>query len=182
MYSKLSASDLFKIQHIKRWHMVEVSRQQTVAEHSFNVAVISGKLSSHLNIPDSTRAAILTAALLHDAHEIAFGDFPTPSKQAIEEFFGFPLFGIVEKKFWANHGGFTTPLWGPDQIVEYVVLLADAIDAFLFYSNYGPDPEVRKKLRSTVEARVVPLIADHELTRVVDEFMNLASGRRSDGL
>lgn len=60
---------------IKRWHIFPVIQQQTVAEHSWNVARILLAIC-----PDADRDLVLEA-LFNDTGEIATGDPPTTLKQ-----------------------------------------------------------------------------------------------------
>lgn len=60
---------------VRRWH-TNPGLEQSVAEHSWGVAVLL-----LLENPDVSKD-LLIAALLHDAHEVSFGDIPSPAKQA----------------------------------------------------------------------------------------------------
>lgn len=60
---------------VKRWHTVTTIQQQTVAEHSWGVAMICRKLW-----PEDYK--LLEAALCHDLGEGFTGDVPWPVKQA----------------------------------------------------------------------------------------------------
>tara|TARA_R110000851_G_scaffold239567_1_gene392265 strand:+ start:211 stop:705 length:495 start_codon:yes stop_codon:yes gene_type:complete len=60
---------------VKRWHTVSTIQQQTVAEHSWGVAMICRKLW-----PEDQK--LLEAALCHDLGEGLTGDVPWPVKQS----------------------------------------------------------------------------------------------------
>lgn len=59
---------------VKRWHVVTTNRQQTVAEHSWNVARILLAIW-----PDCPREVVIEA-LFHDCGEIETGDPPSTLK------------------------------------------------------------------------------------------------------
>lgn len=74
---------LSRMKLIHRWGLMRNTRQETLSEHSFDVAVLSHALAELANARfganyDSGRAALL--ALFHDASEIYTGDLPTPVK------------------------------------------------------------------------------------------------------
>ena len=60
---------------VKRWHTVSTIQQQTVAEHSWGVAMICRELW-----PEDHK--LLEAALCHDLGEGLTGDVPWPVKRA----------------------------------------------------------------------------------------------------
>lgn len=68
--------------HVKRWHIVRVAREQTVAEHSYNVWVITDKLLEFCAFSERERRLALEWALVHDEPEALFGDIPTSAKRA----------------------------------------------------------------------------------------------------
>jgi hypothetical protein len=61
---------------VKRWHTIP-GVTQTVADHSWGVAMLL--LLVH---PDPS-IRLIKAAMLHDIHEVAFGDIPSPSKRKV---------------------------------------------------------------------------------------------------
>ena len=69
----------------RRYHTWPVLRQQTVAEHSFHVAMIYSMLALDAAPASGTgcTAAGLMAALTHDLAEHRFGDMPAPAKLAL---------------------------------------------------------------------------------------------------
>lgn len=81
--SKESAAieTVIRAQSVKRWHMVDTTRSQTLAEHSTNVALLVFLVcrSSPINYFDDSRVAAV-AALTHDLAEVFTGDVPTHTK------------------------------------------------------------------------------------------------------
>lgn len=74
---------LSRMKYINRWGLMRNTKTENLAEHSYDVAVISHALAViHNSISDTRvspeRAAAL--ALFHDTTEIITGDMPTPIK------------------------------------------------------------------------------------------------------
>ena len=76
-------SMLFRMKYIDRWALMRNSRNETLTEHTLEVAVLAHALATLGNVRlgkaySADRAAVL--GLFHDAHEILTGDMPTPVK------------------------------------------------------------------------------------------------------
>lgn len=77
-----------RMKYIHRWALMRNSRQESLSEHSLDVAMIAHALCTignvrygrHLN---ADRAAVI--GLYHDASEIITGDLPTPVKYGTAE-------------------------------------------------------------------------------------------------
>jgi 5'-deoxynucleotidase len=63
--------------YVRRYHTVQTIGHQTVAEHSFNVAMILLDLTN-----GKAHADLLKAALYHDLPEVFTGDIPATAKWA----------------------------------------------------------------------------------------------------
>lgn len=72
--------------HVRRWHIVAVSREQTVADHMHRVGVIAEEILRILGLFDwnfNITLNVMRWAAIHDRHEYLLGDLPTPGKDAI---------------------------------------------------------------------------------------------------
>lgn len=83
MYEGLEA--VMRLQAVKRWHMIDTTRQQTLAEHSANVALLAYYIAQtapgiYWGNPDKIAALALT----HDLGEVFLGDIPTHTKKALD--------------------------------------------------------------------------------------------------
>lgn len=86
------------LSYINRWAITRTIRNQSVADHSFYVAIIADYLAQCLPV-EYDREAYLSYAIYHDLDEITTGDIPSPVKRAnpsikktapllLKEFFG----------------------------------------------------------------------------------------------
>lgn len=70
---------------VKRWHMIDTTRQQTLAEHSANVALLAYYLAMSSPLMWFGPATVVaTLALIHDLAEAFTGDIPTHTKRLVE--------------------------------------------------------------------------------------------------
>ncbi len=76
--SKLSFYELARTSHIKRWTIINTTKEQNLAEHQYNVTIIAMRL-----FVGELSAQFIAAAMFHDACEIRYGDIPTPGKNFI---------------------------------------------------------------------------------------------------
>lgn len=124
---KLTFYDFMRAGHVKRWHIVETIRPQTLAEHLWRVTVIAMEL--HRSITGDSKTAevtqLMAAAMFHDTPEIRIGDTPTPAKQFIREHAG-DVFKKMEEVLLPG-----IPYVGgqcPDHLLPFIKM-ADAIEA-----------------------------------------------------
>lgn len=135
----LTLSEQLRAAHVRRWHIVQVAREQTLAEHSYCVAILAGALASRMKWGefdhDTVKLRLLNWALNHDLIEVRTGDMPTPFKKALEQVAG-P--GVVEKAETLidnDEGGKMRLIRGTQ--IEMVVKLADLLEAIKFLGENG---------------------------------------------
>ena len=68
---------------VERWSIAPRHHHQSVAEHSFFVALYSSQLCDMLNISAEDRFIVLDCALRHDAREVWSSDIPGPAKRSL---------------------------------------------------------------------------------------------------
>ena len=134
---------LYRLRLIQRWVLMRSAVPENVAEHSFQVALLTHALCTIANSIygknlDSGRAVIL--ALFHDAEEVMTGDIPSPVKhhnpgmlrsvREIESLAATELLGMVPEALAA---AYRPLLMGGDRDPELMqwVKAADALDAYL---------------------------------------------------
>jgi 5'-deoxynucleotidase len=76
---------LMRTGHVKRWQIVRVAREQTIAEHMYRVFIIAGHICSRLRVDDKTGQRAMAWALAHDVPEVVTGDIATPAKEAMRK-------------------------------------------------------------------------------------------------
>lgn len=114
---------------VTRWHIVETTRQQNLAEHQFNVAIIARWLAQREGLTADYVAKVTEAALLHDQHEIIDGDTPSTAK--------------AEKKV-------------NQCLIERIVQLADKVEALWFiYHRHINRPDIVEDVRERLSRLMV---------------------------
>ena len=113
----ISIKDRLRLSSIKRWHMLDTTRVQTVADHSYGVAIVAREIwaviSDAIGYGEScTLVMVLCAALDHDADEAYTGDCHNPGRLSVEEF------AARFKQHWVSC-----------DLTKRIVKLADLIEA-----------------------------------------------------
>lgn len=176
MFDALSLKDIRATKDVTRWHMIRTKRPQNLAEHSYMVALIAGKLAEHLSEPLTTieERDMFRLALLHDIEEIEFGDIPTPTKKKIREAGHGEILEILEIAFWVNRGSMSTPEFGSSNKVRSLVRLADLVEAALFYNEEGEDHDIKRRITGDAlfyAERNFPGEANEKLRLTVKEIL-----------
>lgn len=162
---KLTLYDFLRIGHIKRWHNVNTTREQTVAEHCFMVMLIALHLYCRIcpkgQRDEAAMLCLLVAAMFHDAPEAAGGDTPTPAKRLIRELTGDPaIFDKLDKFLMPE-----LPYLGgsvPDAL-DVFIRVADKIEAYHFIHDNGTGPHaeiVKHGARRNLEDLALKLDAE----------------------
>lgn len=73
-----------RFQSIRRWHMIDTTRAQSVGEHSANVGLLAYYIAKTVPLPCFGRPEdVLAGAMLHDIAEVFMGDIPTHTKKCL---------------------------------------------------------------------------------------------------
>jgi 5'-deoxynucleotidase YfbR-like HD superfamily hydrolase len=165
----LTTSEQLRAAHVRRWHIVQVAREQSLAEHMYCVAVIAGALAAKMNwaglLHANKKLDLLNWALWHDIAEVRTGDMPTPFKRALESVAGE---GVVEKaeSFIDNDlGGMYRTVKGTE--VEAIVKLADLMEALKFLGENGLGIHAQQVLEGIKSSLV------HTVREYVDKYPQL---------
>lgn len=125
--------DILRAGHTKRWNIVNTTREQTVAEHLFNVAMIARTIQEHLGY-EYHRDLLLDWALIHDIPEVVCGDPPSPTKKRMK-MMGFDiedLYDSIDPTYKEVKETAQTV-----DIVYDIVKIADLLDAYYFLYENG---------------------------------------------
>lgn len=110
---------------IRRWSIVRTTRSQSVAEHSFYVALMVPRLLRQYGFEDPQMLLDATEyALRHDMGEVLTGDIATPIKKRLPE----GAFTMMEMEF-----GF--PPEEIDPIIAQAVKVIDLFEAAAFLAE-----------------------------------------------
>jgi len=149
--------------HVRRWHIVAMAREQTVAEHMYRVGVIAEeilRIIGRFNWDDNLTLNTMRWATIHDRHEFLLGDLPTPGKDALRAAESATGAGAIaracaaidpeaeELRQCVKPGG-ECPLAG------YIVKYADLLEAVNYVGIFGCGSharEVWRGLRDSAEA------------------------------
>lgn len=125
----MEINDVYRASEVMRWHIVKTRQKQSIAEHSFMVAMIANVFLDDLlgetcDEMDSLRAQLLQYALVHDLDEVITGDIPSPFKQLmtvdVED-----LTGDILGERMSN-------MFGACEMIKDIVKLADVVEAKKF--------------------------------------------------
>ena len=124
-----------RVTEVKRWTIVKLSRDQSLADHSYRVWLIARAIyKAMMPIPHNSGDAHLLEelALTHDLHEVLTGDFPATMKTvhptAIKT-----LEDVARTKM-----GLASTAAHDGTLVAHIIKIADLAEALLFlYQNGG---------------------------------------------
>lgn len=120
-----------RFQSIKRWHMIDTTRTQSIAEHSANVALLAYYIAvSAPGMYFGAGQTVLAPALLHDLPEVFCGDMPTHTKKYIN--------GIKELEEKLTPAEFRPGMVCSDD-QKLLIKLCDLADGMRFIEKYGVD-------------------------------------------
>lgn len=133
----MKANEWLRASYTKRWTIVNTSRTQSIAEHSFNVAGIAVRIAAAIEwngrFHHSDQLDLMSWALMHDIVEIYTGDIPTPFKRALEANGAKML--AAEEQFLKEYGGMSRRAEGT--VYGMIVKFADILEAIWFLKDHG---------------------------------------------
>ena len=148
-------NDLLKLATVRRWHIVDVLKEQSVAEHSASVAYIALEVIRRTeSVDDIHMMSAMWWALFHDAHEALLGDPPGNLKACP---------GISE--IYNAMAGYYTPTIKNIEVSDearIAVKIADLIESIRFIGKYGVateghliEADLRDRLKEYAEKTVI---------------------------
>lgn len=112
-----------RLTQVKRYGIFHMNRDQSVAEHSFNVAMIAIELIEDLD-DDDLYGAVVVYALFHDMDEVLSGDIPSPFKRKLRT----ECPGVIPVLDGVPVGS---------DMVRNIVKLADLLEAMYYCREFG---------------------------------------------
>lgn len=165
MILDFSYDQVMRMSNVKRWGIITMSRQQSVAEHSYNVACIAMVISDEILKASSVwhdvdhqvtidTTALLQWCLCHDLPEVVTGDIPTPLKRmvgdTIEQF---------EMKLFPDHYKMKKMMMESYPLEYAIYKVADYSDAIQFARAFCIDTKKEEIIREMV-VRAKQVIGD----------------------
>ena len=147
-----SFDEVMRLSSIKRWAIVEMSQEQSVAEHSYNVAMISMMLIDEVEEEGDVEAPELFMSLfwslVHDLPELLTGDIPTPAKKHMDldklDQENFPIYWEVKRRTMITS-------------TATIVKAADCIDALQFAKKFCIDSR-REEIIKDIEDNLYAML------------------------
>lgn len=121
---------VMRLSAVKRWHMIETFKTQTLAEHSANVAMLVYVVA--VSAPGMYFGAALPlagAALLHDVPEVFIGDIPTHSKRWFASMVQQAEAAVTPKSL----------VMTPSPTEKLLIKICDLVDGIRFIRIHGTD-------------------------------------------
>jgi len=127
----MKIQDKVRACHTFRWSNANTIRQQTVAEHSWAVAIIADELCHRLEVDGFTRLNVMQCAMYHDIAEGITGDVLAVTKSRLNG-----EVNALEKELIDGMEGAKPPA-DPSYYVKKIVKAADRIEALVFITENG---------------------------------------------
>lgn len=151
MSNSLTLAEKLRSGVVRRWHIVPMAREQTIAEHMYRVQLIAEEILSQLgwlNWDSSITLNTMEWARIHDLPEVLIGDIPTPAKHLFGESVMVGV-RVAEKgvdRTYKELEECVSPI-GECPWAGYIVRLADIVEA----ANWASDWAIGQRGRAVAE-------------------------------
>lgn len=134
--AELTIREKARSAHVKRWQIVRVAKVQTLAEHSYLVALLSEETVNLIGarLSNKEKLAMYEWSLYHDLIEVVTGDLNTLIKTRFKAKLGCDSVNEVESGICDryDHLKATTP-----PLIKAIVKCADLVEAISFLEVEG---------------------------------------------
>lgn len=135
---KFTIEQKLRTGHVKRWQIVRVAREQTIAEHMYRVYQIGWEITNRMRLSIERSYSVMFWSLMHDLPEVVTGDIATPTKRAMRHAIpGEDPLRHIELSLDDEYRDTYTGLKQQDPLVLDVVKLADLMEAINFIKDEG---------------------------------------------
>jgi 5'-deoxynucleotidase len=142
----ITLKDMMRTGQVHRWQIVRTLREQTLAEHSYMVAMITihlrEEIEPYINSDDLSRldrcaVQLVKYALRHDLAEVMVGDMPTPVKVRLRALVEYDPIKAIEGAVDPDTRALRHFLGNSCPVALYLVGLSDVIEPLVFLTHEG---------------------------------------------
>jgi 5'-deoxynucleotidase YfbR-like HD superfamily hydrolase len=134
----MKIQDKIRACHTFRWSNANTARHQTVAEHSWAVAIIADEFCDRMEVDGFTRRNVMLYAVYHDIAEGVLGDVLATTKKRLNG-----EINALEKELIDGMEGAKPPTKASNEVLK-IVKVADRIEALAFISENGVGKHAEK--------------------------------------
>ena len=158
----MKITESLRLAQVKRYPICYTNRDQSVAEHSFNVMLIAQELVKEHDDPD-LYLKVLGYALTHDMDEVETGDIPSPFKRKLREKCPevIPILDGEPKV---------------DDTVRQVVKLADYLESIHYIREFGGSRYTANEILADIYAQFSLAMHSSTLPRTIVERAKWLAG------
>lgn len=158
MISNKELLEIYKLKNIVRYNTQPKLTRESVAEHSFYVALIALKICDKLNISDDLKLLAIEKALLHDLPEIQMNDITHDAKIKLK------LEDIIRtfelNYYKENYPNYYDLMKNENDLVSDIVLLSDILSVkqfSLFETLLGNTSSEIKQIENDTDERITKI-------------------------
>ena len=158
MISNKELLEIYKLKNIIRYNTHPKLTKESVAEHSFYVALIALKICDKLNVNEDIKLLSIEKALLHDLPEIKMNDITYDAKHMLhlEEI----IKNFETKYYEENYPKYTELMNTKDGLVSSIVSLSDILSVkqfSLFETLLGNNSPEMKQIENDTDERITEI-------------------------
>ena len=125
--------DVYRLKNVIRYNTRNIIKEESVAEHSFYVALFALKICDNYNVDEQTRSKAIIKALLHDMPEIELNDITHNVKEKLNLR---PFLKKYEDEYFdENYHQYASLMKNADKKTDAIVLLADTMSVYQYALN-----------------------------------------------
>ena len=125
--------DVYRLKNVIRYNTRNIIKEESVAEHSFYVALFVLKICDDYNVDDATKSKAIIKALLHDMPEIELNDITHNVKEKLNLR---PFLKKYEDEYFDEHyHQYLSLMKDADEKIDAIVLAADTMSVYQYSLN-----------------------------------------------
>lgn len=125
--------NVYRLKNVIRYNTRNIIKKESVAEHSFYVALFALKICDDYNIDETTKKQAMMKSLLHDMPEIELNDITHNVKERLNLR---PFLKKYEDEFFTqNYSEHRSLMITGDDKLNAIVLLADTMSVYQYALN-----------------------------------------------